>query len=322
MKKILIFKTDRLGDLINISPIILNLKKNYPLCEITLICSNYNRHLAEYYKKDIKLIVYKKPFFFFYFKNFFKKKYDIIFQLDGKNHSYLTSILINSDRKLCIRFLKNKKIFNINFKITRPNYFLNFFFNNSVLSIENYNLTNNKEFHYLNLYLTLLKNINIKIKNTNHYLPFDNPTKISFFKDEYILIHVDKRWESFHHNIILNLLNNLDYLSNNNNLIITSNIGSNKIFKFIEKKLINNQNIKFIDEPDLHYILSLVYFSKICVSSHSGLIIHSAAAFKKKIVDVVPPDIFNELDRWIPLHVEYQRFDINKFYVSDFNFKF
>ena len=70
MKKILIFKTDRLGDLLNISPIINNLKLNYPSSSITLICSEYNKSIAEYYRNDLNLIVFNKPLIFFLLKNF------------------------------------------------------------------------------------------------------------------------------------------------------------------------------------------------------------------------------------------------------------
>ena len=62
MKKILIFKTDRLGDLLNISPIINNLKLNYPTSSITLICSKYNKSLAKYYHNDVEFIIFKKRF--------------------------------------------------------------------------------------------------------------------------------------------------------------------------------------------------------------------------------------------------------------------
>ena len=49
MKNILIFKTDRLGDLLNISPVLFNLKTNFPDSQITLVCSNYNKSIAKYY---------------------------------------------------------------------------------------------------------------------------------------------------------------------------------------------------------------------------------------------------------------------------------
>ena len=105
MKNFLIFKTDRLGDLINISPIISSIKLHYPSSEITLICSKYNYSLAKYYEKDLNLIIYNKPLIFFLVKNFQKlitKKYDAILQLDGKNHSYLISLFVRSKYNLPI----------------------------------------------------------------------------------------------------------------------------------------------------------------------------------------------------------------------------
>ena len=68
MKNILIFKTDKLGDLINISPVISNLKNSYPKSEITLICSNYNYSVANLYSNELKILVYKKPILFFFIK--------------------------------------------------------------------------------------------------------------------------------------------------------------------------------------------------------------------------------------------------------------
>ena len=83
MKKILIFKTDRLGDLLNISPIINNLKLNFPSSTITLVCSEYNKSIAEYYQNDLDLIIFKKPLFFFLLKNikfiFFQEEMEIGF---------------------------------------------------------------------------------------------------------------------------------------------------------------------------------------------------------------------------------------------------
>ena len=73
MKKILIFKTDRLGDFLNISPVISNLKLNNPSCEITIVCSSYNKPIVQYYHKDLQYIVYKKSLFPFIILLFKKK---------------------------------------------------------------------------------------------------------------------------------------------------------------------------------------------------------------------------------------------------------
>ena len=81
MKNILIFKTDRLGDLLNISAVIYNLKLNYPKCKITLVCSNYNKSIARYYENDLNIITYDKPLIVFLFKNYLnlnKNNFDLI----------------------------------------------------------------------------------------------------------------------------------------------------------------------------------------------------------------------------------------------------
>ena len=108
MKKILIFKTDKIGDLINISPLLRNLNLNFPDCIIDLVCSENNLEISKYYKYFTKTFIYKKPFFYFLFKNFnnfFLNKYDLILQLDGKNHSYLSTFFIRASKKTCIRFI-------------------------------------------------------------------------------------------------------------------------------------------------------------------------------------------------------------------------
>ena len=96
MRRILIFKTDRVGDLINITPVINNIKLNYKDCDIDLICSEYNSQIAKYISDIKNIYVYKNSLFNFIFNNFkniFLTKYDVIFQLDlrlrSKDHFLL-----------------------------------------------------------------------------------------------------------------------------------------------------------------------------------------------------------------------------------------
>jgi len=242
-------------------------------------------------------------------------------QLDGKNHSYLISTFVRSKNKFCVKYIKNKKIFGNFFKIKRPNFFLNLFFNYNVVSYEDYNHLDNKKFHYLNLYLKLLEKINIKIFSKNHNLPFKNPSNITKFNKNYILLHLDTRWNEFPNEVISSLIKKINYISRDNNLVISSNVGSNDIFENIKHEFSNYDNIEMIEGPNLNNTLNLIYFSSTCISSHSGLIVHSAAAFNKKIIDIVSPKIFNELDRWIPFNINYKRFDINNFINFDFDLK-
>ena len=321
MKNILIFKTDRIGDLLNISPVIYNLKINFPKCKITLVCSNYNKSIAQYYENDLNILIYNKPLIIFLIKNYLnlnKNNFDLILQLDGKNHSYISSVFLNAYTKACIKYIKNKKFFNKFISVSRPNFLINKFFDINEISYENYHLNENHKYHYLNLYLKLLKKLNIKIFSKDHYLPFKNPINQSNFNEGYFLFHIDERWEMFDSNIKNKLKQKILFLSKNNKIVVTSNIGSNKIFNFLKIELENTNNIQIIESPDLNKTLSLIYYSNTCVSSHSGLIVHTGAAFKKNIIDLVSPSINNELDRWIPFNINYKRFDINNFNNYDF----
>ena len=58
MRRILIFKTDRVGDLINITPVINNIKLNYKDCDIDLICSEYNSQIAKYLSDHFIISIY------------------------------------------------------------------------------------------------------------------------------------------------------------------------------------------------------------------------------------------------------------------------
>ena len=323
MKNILIFKTDKLGDLLNISPIIFNLKKNYPNCHITLICSSYNYSIANFFSNDLSIIIYKKPFMSFLFKNFkilLNKKYDLILQLDGKNHSYLSSIFIRSNKKACLRFIKKKIFFGFNIFTYRPNNFLKMFFDITVNSIEDYDIIDNKNYHYLSLYLKIFDNLKIKVSDKSHYLPFNKRIKISKFSQPYFFLHIDERWNIFNNDAHRDLKLTILKISKDNKIVISSNIGGNILFDKLASDFKSNLNIEIVNAPNLHDIVSLIYDSHTCVSSHSGLIVHVAASFKKKIIDIVSADIFNELDRWIPYNVDYKRFDIKNFITRNFFF--
>lgn len=322
MKKILIFKTDRIGDLINISPVLYNLKKNFPDSEISLVCSKYNSVLAKHYNFLTKIFIFKKPFIFFLLKNyksFFFKKYDFILQLDGKNHSYLSSILIRSNKKACIKFIKKKKIFGLEFTNSRPNNLVSVFFDFKENCIEDYNINENKSFHYLSLYFKLLVSLDIKIFTKNHFLPFKSD-KISFdnLPTSYYLFHIDERWNNFSKHVYFSLEKKIEELTVSNKVLITSNTNGNIFYEKLLKKFTLNSNVKLIKNSTVDELVYLVYKSHTVVSSHTGMIVHTAAAFNKKIIDIVSEDIFDELDRWIPFNINYSRFNINNFLNSKF----
>ncbi len=313
MRRILIFKTDRVGDLINITPVINNIKLNYRDCYIDLICSKYNSQIAKYLSDINNVYVYKNSLFKFIFNNFkniFLKKYDAIFQLDGKSHSFLLTLLFTSTNKYSLKFIKQKKFFNKLYNISRPN----FIYQNFIKTIdcyENYNLKDNKSYHYLSLYLNLLKNAKFKILDKKHCLKFKPSKKIVKFQNSYFHFHLDEKWFSFDPAIKNNLIIFLSSVSTENTIVITSNLGDNYLFEEIYNYFYKNKKFEFFRSPTFDELISIVFFSNTCISSHSGFIVHLAACYNKNIVDLVDPKIFNELDRWVPYDISYKRYDIH-----------
>jgi len=309
--KILIIKTDRVGDFINISPILRFFMENNDTIEV--ICSKYNYQVANKYNFIKKFYFYEKSIIFFLLRNYriLKMKYDIILQLDGKNWSYFLSLFISSNNKLALNYKKTKKILGFNYKITRPNFFLKFFFNFLVLSKESYDISDNKEYHYLKLYLKLLELININVINKKHYwhqadlIKKNNNINSS---SNYILFHFDKRWKKYIDKGHLECIKKMIVNASKIKLCIITSDKNNYLLSSL--KNITCNNIKIVENTNIEDIVSLVKFSELVVSHHTGLIVHLAACFNKRILDIVPRELFNELDRWIPLDAKYTRSDI------------
>ena len=314
MKKILIFKSDKIGDLINISPVIKNLKHNFDNSEITLICSKYNSAIAKYYPEISKILIFENSiivFFFKYFDKIFFNKYDYIFQLDGKKKSYFLCAILKAKFKSCLLYIKTKNIISFNYRLKRPNYFISFFYDFLIECNEMLDQKTNYKYHYLNLYLSLLKNYNLKIVSNDHYLPFKGTIDNNF--TDYFHIHIDERWSKFDKNFYNQFLDNLLTNSHTKKYYITSNVNGNEFFNNIKNSLKMRSNIKFNEKASLNELINIIYNCHTSLSNHSGLTVHVAASFKKNIIDIVSPGLNLHYDRWIPLNINYKRYNINNF---------
>ena len=84
MNKVIIFKSDMIGDLINFSPCLKIIKDDNKDHHITLICSEYNYQIAKNYTQIDKLIIFKKKNIFINiiknFKILFLTKYNLLLQ--------------------------------------------------------------------------------------------------------------------------------------------------------------------------------------------------------------------------------------------------
>ena len=351
MKKIIIFKSDMLGDLIMFSPCLKIIKENIRDAHITLICSEFNYQIAKNYEYVDKFIIFKKNFTGLLLKNFkyfFLTKYEYLFQFDGKNRSYLISYFIKSKIKSTICFVKYKKIFKINYKITRPPLFLlKFFFNNFIFCDEKYSVARNTidPVRYQANYFNILEKLDFKITSKKNIFSldknFENVFKnfySNFIKGKFYIFHFDEKWEKFKHCDYINSLKIIQKISSTNKVIITTGIKNFTILNDLEKEFTvykfeknlislekdNNTNkILLLKKIPLNLLSYFIKNSEKNISSHSGPIIHISPAFNKETIDIIPKSKNEELDRWIPLVSKYQRInfeELNDVFIENFKF--
>ena len=335
--KVIVFKSDRIGDLINISSCLKIIKNNILNSHITLVCSKYNYQVAKNYKFIDKYIILDDKnilmTILFNFKFFFLTKYKYLFQFDGRVISYRISYFVRASIKSTICFEKRKKVYNLTYNTSRPpKPLLYLFFDNYVFRNENYSNTANAKsiVLYQNLYFTILSNLKFVINSRRNIFPLDTDFKETFkscyntiIKKKYYLFHIDERWNLFDNKIYKDVLFFLKKISKNNKIVITTGIKSFIFLDVLEKtyNTYNFENNKFVTiKPNKGYgetvILKnmplnlLAYFIKYSVknfSAHSGPIITIGAAFDKETIDVIKKNKNNELDRWIPVVSNYKR---------------
>ena len=343
-RKIIIFKTDRVGDFLHLTGCIKTIRENFLDAHITLVCSSSNYQLAKNYPMINTFIVIDKFKFLktllINFKSFFSIRYDHLFVLDAKKRSFMLSYFVKSKNKNTICFVKQKKIFGFNYLLSRPSkIILKIFFNNYVLSDENYL---NTEIIYQNLYFKLLSQIDLKIKSKqNFFVPDPEYKEIfnsfynKFLKKEYYLIHVDERWDQYNLEEIKNTLNLIKTISKKKFIIITTGAISFNFLKkfenifstyeFLDNSFHENNSLKFNNVCLLKFmpLNLLAYFiinSKKNISSHTGPILNISSAFDIEVVDIIKKAKFNELGRWIPLVSNYKRISFENLeqHINDF----
>ena len=336
MDKIIIFKSDRVGDLINFSPCLKIIKDEKQDSHITLVCSSYNLQIAKNYKFiDNFIVLDKKNIFYSLIKNFrsfFSVKYDYLFQFDGRNISYLISRFVKSRSKTTICFVKNKFLYNFNYKVYRPRlHILKKNFNNYIFCNENYiKNTNDKSVHYQTLYFKLLENLNFKTSSRQNILCLDKNFEqiyLNFIKrnniNQFYVFHIDEKTNSFNQNDLNNIIKIIDKISLRSKIFITTGLKDFTFLNSLKKKYnicdYNNESFFYNKKPNLSenvLILNniplnlLAYFLKNSIkniSNHSGFIVHASAAFNKNFIDIIKSNKNIELDRWIPLISKYER---------------
>ena len=291
LNNILIFRTDRIGDLLLSCPAIISIKNHFSNSKITLVTSekNYN------YAKNLNIFdqVYKYPKFNIINKILLIKKlnsynFKYIFIFDGKDRSLISSIFIKAPYKVAVISEKKASNFWKIFKIK--------IINNTKLGI----------IELINDSLVESK-ININISNFN-FLKYkkDNNFSSNIKIKKYLHIHLDEKWLK---NLYIKKYTEINptYLdfteflrltSKKFNILITTGLVDfelinnlkNKYFEKINEKIYfkkNNKNfLYFIYKPSFEDIESLLRNTDILISCH-GAVTHAANSFNVKIIDII-----------------------------------
>ena len=276
MTSILIFRTDRIGDFLVISPLFSSIKRNFQDCKIDIVCSQMNFKYINSFNFFNNVFLYpdtliKKIKFFFNLK-----KYDYILVTDGKKRSIYISIL-----KSC----KFKFLFTPSISIKR---LFNFFFDKVFLidySIPKIKIINN-----------FLKEINCDLinKDINFILNHENSNSLisNNIKEPYIILNFDEKWISDKYintyEKIEPSLNQFSHfvekLSNKYKLVIVNGYKENHILNNFKTN--NSDKIIIKNKIDIFEFQSLIKYSYCLITCH-GASSHIASNYDIKVIDII-----------------------------------
>ena len=316
MVNILIFRTDKIGDLIVTIPAILTIKKYFGEIDITLVASEKNYKYADTLGIFNQIHQFPRKNIFskiFFIHKLYKKKFDYIFIFDGKERSILTAFFIKAKLKVAlsstIKFyykIMRMKFFEDNENTNLNEVFQKMLFNSNISAqISNYDFLKNK-----------------KDNNFSKLIPIFH----------YVHIHIDEKWFN---NLYIKTYTNINpssdqftdfinTISKNDDILITTGLIEldlvkeliNNYFEKIDDNIYYNKrmnkSVYLIDKPTFEDIESLLRNSKTLISCH-GAITHAANSFNVKIIDIIEENKKNFYQRFTSYLNKY-----SKVYRKDF----
>jgi len=336
MKKIIWFRTDRLGDFIINSHLIKAMSEKSEDIYTIVVCSPINKELIKEYEFIDEVIIYDKSLSLIkkvgLVLQILSNKYEISIAIDGKSISYLCSALIRSKNKIGILYKKRIKILNfIKFTKYKPLIFKKLsqiLLFHSTVEISSKDSLEHEE-HLPTICIESLNKFNLGISSSSKYIfPFkeEYDSKIKTFLDDvrfndYLLFHLDDKWNDIKNFSIesVNFFKNIQ-ISTNKKIILTSfnydseylNFlkDSNEIIKFSKNYQISypiNKNIILIENSSLFEFERLIYYSQISISCHSGFLVQVSGANHSNVIDIINENDSTWIDCWVPKNTNYDR---------------
>ena len=342
---IIFFNTIALGDYLVQSKLIKDFKLRYK-CHITAVCSKYNGRIISKHDHIDQIIYYDKNFSCIQkikiLRKILKKNYFLSIVFDCQKFSMLANFILNSKFKRGILLQKFKKIFSFKFFLYYPPQILSFFLYDKYIVHKRIKFID-KIYYLPQTWINLLKDFKLKTKKEDVY--YFNPMKL---RDDdknkilkklhimnYIIFHLDHKWDDIA-NVKRDLFNEIVNLQKRTKKkIIVSSYRNNSIyFKKILKKInifdINKSKlvkrnklpIYLIKNPDIFLQERLISSSDLCISCHSGILVHSAAANKCKLIDILNHNEILIQKCWAPLKNYYVVKKSNEFKKYDLSLIF
>ena len=280
MNKILVFRTDRIGDFLVSAPIFSSLKRKYKNCKIDIVCSNLNYNYIKSFDFFNKVFLYPDNFlnkFSFYLS---LNNYDHILVLDGKKRSIYNSIFKISSNKILFTpspLIKNlfkyffKNVYFIDYKIPKINLIKDFLLN--------------IDCDYNSLDINFLSN-------------FENSKFLKYkrLNSNYIILNFDEKWiyKSYiktYKNIeptSSQFISFLNSITKNNKIIIANGYYENTLLQELKTKnyIKENKNIIIKDKINIFELQFLIKHSDCLITCH-GAPSHIASNYGIKVIDIV-----------------------------------
>jgi ADP-heptose:LPS heptosyltransferase len=294
----LIFRTDRVGDLILSSIILKSIKRSDSSNKIYVVCSKSNYNLAKSLSFIDDAFILKKGFFnkLKLTIKIYSLKIKNILILDGKDRSILFSMLISAKKKI---YVMNKKKFSFLF-VRKKN---NLIYDNELNDFKINIIKKTLDKLHLNF-----SNKDLNILGDQQFFRNKKNSKLNFLdKNSYNLLHYDEKWIkdsyiSSYRNIELDIdkLNSfLNSIINKNkiDLVVTSGKKSSMPLDQLKRTMNllsdniyfkkNNKNyLYYIEQPSFNELIEIIYKSNLCITCH-GSPTHISSSFGVKTIDIL-----------------------------------